>query len=341
MDPLATIADAQPDGAALAHADRLRRRVEEALAGLDLPREPRELYEPVRYVLGGGGKRLRPVLLLLAAEAAAADVRASERALPAALAAEVFHNFTLVHDDIMDHAAERRGRPTVHVVWDESTALLVGDYLLGLAYALLGRTETDDLPALLQTFSTMVARVCEGQALDEAFEERDDVALDDYLRMIAGKTGALLECVLELGGRIGGAEAGVLDALRRAGRALGLAFQIQDDLLDLTAEAPDWGKTIGGDLREGKKTYLVLLALERARGEDLAWFRRVVRDRGLPEREVPEARARMERLGVLEATRQAVHRHCAEGLQALGTLPASPAREALLALAARLASRAR
>lgn len=321
-----------------AHLDDLRQRVEEALAAMPLPAEPKELYDPVRYVLEGGGKRLRPVLLLLAAEACGGSC---DRALPAALAAEVFHNFTLVHDDIMDHAVERRGRRSVHVVWNESTAILAGDFMMGLAYQLLSQTPGTDLARLFAVFHRMVAAVCEGQALDEAFEHRDDVTVEDYLDMIARKTGALLVCVLEMGGLIAGADDVTIARLAEAGRHLGCAFQIQDDLLDLTADDADWGKTIGGDLVEGKKTFLLLRAMERASGDERAWFERIARKPGLAPALVPEARDRMAAIGVLDEAASAVQHHSEAGIAALQTLPDSDARATLLWLARRLALRVR
>jgi geranylgeranyl diphosphate synthase, type II len=323
---------------AAARIEHLRQRVDSALAELPLPDEPQELYAPVRYVLDGGGKRLRPVLLLLAAEACGCP---ADDAMPAALAAEVFHNFTLVHDDIMDHAAERRGRPAVHVVWNESTAILTGDLMMGLAYNLLAQTPRTDLAPLFDTFHRMVAAVCEGQALDEAFERRPDVTVEDYLDMISRKTGALLVCVLELGARIAGASGETLARLADAGRHLGRAFQIQDDLLDLTADDADWGKTIGGDLVEGKKTFLLLRAVERASGADREWFEQIAARPGLPPEHVPEARRRMAVLGVLDEAVAEVRRHSEAGIAALESLPETDAREALVWLAQRLALRVR
>ncbi len=314
----------------------LRDRVDAALAALEMGAEPPELYEPVRYVLAGGGKRLRPVLLLLAAESYGAELA---RAMPAALAVEVFHNFTLVHDDIMDHAATRRGRATVHERWDEGTAILCGDYLMALAYDLLAQTRTSRFAEMHRAFHRMVVRLCEGQALDEAFETRAELTVADYLDMIDRKTGALLEAVLDLGALVGDAPETDRAVLRAVGRNVGRAFQIQDDLLDLTADHRDWGKVIGGDLMEGKKTYLLLRALERAEGEERAWFRRIVEAGGLPEGEVDEARARMERLGVLDDARAAVLRHSAVSLERLQTLPASPARDTLHWLIDRMRAR--
>lgn len=318
------------------HVERLRARVNGALPGLIPEQDPAELYDPARYVLDGDGKRFRPVLLLLAAEAFGAPV---ERALPAALAVEVFHNFTLVHDDIMDHAAERRGRPSVHVRWDESTAILCGDYLMGLAYELIARVETDRLAELIHTFHETMRQLCEGQARDKVFETRADVSVGAYLEMVDGKTGALLRAALEMGGLIGGADGAARAELRAAGEQLGRAFQIQDDLLDLIADDERWGKRIGGDLIEGKKAYLLLRALERTEGEDHAWFARIVRDGGLPPSEIAEARERMARSGVLEEARGAVEAHSARALRHLGALPSSAAAETLRWLVLRMQAR--
>ena len=308
------------------HVERLRRRINDELAGLALAEEPADLYEPVRHVLAGKGKRVRPILVLLAAEAFSARV---ERALPAALAVEVFHNFTLVHDDIMDHADSRRGRPTVHRKWDASTAILSGDYLMSLSYELLARTQASNLSALLQTFSRMVTRLCEGQSLDKTFETRRHVSVAEYLHMVDCKTAALIQASLELGGQVAEAGPEARAVLRRMGRHIGRAFQIQDDLLDLTADHDRWGKQIGGDLVEGKKTFLLLRTLERAEGEELAWFSRIVETEGLPEDSVDEARDRMEQLGVLKEARLAVTRHSAAAKDELKLLPSGPSTETL------------
>lgn len=307
--------------------DALRAEVDQALAGLIPAAEPSGLYEPARYVLDGGGKRLRPTLLLLTAGAYRVP---TEAALPAALAVEVFHNFTLVHDDIMDHAATRRGRPTVHVRWDENTAILCGDYLMAVAYAQLARLASPELADVLATFHRMVTRLCEGQMLDKQYETSTQVSVEDYLDMIDRKTGALLQAVLELGGVLGGASGEQRDALGRLGQALGRAFQIQDDLLDLTSADERWGKPIGGDLIEGKKTILVLRALERAEARDEVWLAPVMRGDGLDPSRVGEARERMRALGVLEEARADVRRYTerAEGfLQS--AVPVSAERETL------------
>lgn len=304
----------------------LRERVDAVLPTLVPEMDPEGLYGPVRYVLRSGGKRLRPILLLLAAQMFDVDV---EEALSAALAVEVFHNFTLVHDDIMDHAEERRGHPTVHVKWDQSTAILCGDYLMGLSYVLLARSPAPSTVQLVERFQRMVAQLCEGQTLDKQFEERVDVSVDEYIAMVDRKTGALLQASLELGGMLGGAGADQLDLLSHIGRNAGRAFQIKDDLLDLTAEHDRWGKAVGGDLVEGKKTYLLLRSIERSDEPDRSWLSRIIEENGLAPALVSEARERIRRSGVLEEARNEVLRYSREALDSTESLPDSPAADSL------------
>ena len=311
--------------------------IDDALAALDLPGEPAGLYAPVRYVLDGGGKRIRPALVLLAAEAFGGD-EARGRALPAALGVETFHNFTLVHDDIMDHAATRRGRPTVHEKWDEPTAILAGDLMMGLAARLIVGAEGPDPAELAEAHYRAVSLLCEGQTLDMAFESRRDVTVEEYLAMIDRKTGALLGHALEVGALVGGARPEAVTALAEAGVTLGRAFQIQDDLLDLTADPETWGKPVGGDLVEGKRTFLVLTARPRAEAADATWLDAVL-DGGLDPDRVPAVRDRLAALGVLDTAAEAVARHTEEARAALGALPESPATDALRQLAFGLASR--
>lgn len=303
----------------------LRRRIDAGLPTVVEGTSPAGLYDPMRYALDAGGKRIRPLLTLLAADlyGAAAD------ALGAALAVEVFHTFTLVHDDIMDAAPTRRGRPTVHTRWDVPTAILAGDLLLGEAYRLVADSPRGDLRAMLATWTDAVRRLCEGQALDMAFETDDAVTLDAYLDMIDRKTGALLACALELGGHIGGADENDRAALCDLGYAVGRAFQIQDDLLDLTADSADWGKAVGGDVMEGKKTYLLLRALDVATGDDADVLHALVAAKGCAPDAVPDVRARMDRLGVLDDARRAVADWTQAAAGALGRLPAGLARDAL------------
>jgi geranylgeranyl diphosphate synthase, type II len=311
---------------AQATRDHWRAKVEEAIATAVPDGHPAELYEPARYVLQAGGKRLRPILTVLSAEMFGG--RGAE-VLPAAVAVEVFHNFTLVHDDIMDHADTRRGRPTIHARWDESTAILVGDLLMGLAYGHLSRLSPAVVPEALGRFSVMVRRLCEGQSLDMTFETRKAVSIDEYLAMIDGKTGALLACALELGAIIAGAGPSRREEAGRVGLDIGRAFQIQDDLLDLTASDTRWGKTVGGDLLEGKRTYLLLLARERAPEAEL--LDRVFEGHLRPD-EIAGVRNLMDELGVLDDTRNAVIFHTNAAIERLEAVPASAARRSLVDL---------
>lgn len=308
------------------HVDALRARVDEALLPVVTDRASDILCKPIEHILRSGGKRVRPTILLLVAAAYGA---AEEQALPAALAVEVFHNFTLVHDDIMDESAERRGQPTVHVEWDSGTALLAGDLMLGLSFDLLSQVEDTELAPLYGVFNPMVEQLCAGQALDAALEDEREVPLDAYLDMIDRKTGALLSASFEMGGVIGKASSADQEHLRAAGRLVGRAFQIQDDLLDLTADDDEWGKAVGGDLVAGKKTFLTLRALEVADGDEYDWFLRLVTEGGLPPEDVSEARERMARLGVFQDARDAVTAYTDRARDELHVLPDAPATDTL------------
>lgn len=253
--------------------EQLRRRIDRYLATLQTGGTARQLGEACSYVLTGGGKRLRAVLVLLSSETVGGT---AERALPAGAAVEIMHNFTLVHDDIMDNAAARRGRPTVHTRWDLNTALLAGDTLLATSYRTLLATRAADHGTLVKLLTRSVIDVCEGQALDMEYEQRTDVTLDDYFTMIQRKTGRLISVSTELGALVGGGTARDIRALRRFGHHLGTAFQLQDDLLDVIGDERDFGKTIGGDIVEGKRTFLLLTALARARGNDRRALERVM-----------------------------------------------------------------
>ena len=305
---------------------RLGGDVTEALGRLVAHADPEVLYDPVRYVIAGEGKHIRPVLLLLSAGLFGVD---TAHAMPAALAVELTHDFALVHDDIMDNADSRRGRASVHVRWDEDIAILCGDVLLSMSFDLVARTSSPHVPLMVRMFAAMVAALCEGQALDKAFEKRKQVTPAQYLDMIDRKTGALVSAALELGGMIGGASSTQREALWSMGREAGRAFQIQDDLLDLVAEDVHWGKPIGGDLMEGKKTFLLLEALARSAGGDYAFFSRIRRGAGLPPEEIPEARSRLEGLGVIELARERVRRHSAAAAAYVEHLPRGVAASAL------------
>ncbi len=222
-------------------------------------KEPKNLYEPIIYILGLGGKRLRPVLTLMTAEIFDEDYK---KALDAALAVEVFHNFSLVHDDIMDDAPLRRGKTTVHEKWDTNTGILSGDAMLINAYQLFENYDGATFRSLAQLFSKTAIEVCEGQQYDVDFETRDDVTIPEYLKMIEYKTAVLVGAAMKMGAIIANASVAEQDNIYDFGRYLGIAFQLQDDYLDAFGDPKTFGKQVGGDIIENKKTFLYLKSLE-------------------------------------------------------------------------------
>ena len=245
-------------------------KIEAGLNGIELPVQPGSLYEPYRYALSVGGKRIRPMLTLLANGMCGGSL---DDGMPAALSVEILHNFTLVHDDIMDSADTRRGEASVFKKWNENIAILSGDVMFADAYQQLSfygadeRYSKDEFAAVHSVFSKAIITICEGQALDMEFVDRPTVQKNEYLEMIAGKTAALLSGALELGAISAHASSEKRKELAELGYEMGIAFQIQDDLLDATADPEKFGKRPGGDIFEGKKTYLTILALERADDE--------------------------------------------------------------------------
>ena len=223
--------------------------------------EPNELYEPIDYILNVGGKRLRPALVLMGANLFSENISS---ALPAAYAVEIFHNFTLVHDDIMDEAPLRRGQQTIHTKYDTNVAILAGDVMLVYAYEYLLKCSKNRLSEIMKSFNAFAIAVCEGQQMDVNFENRNDVTIPEYIKMIELKTAALIQGAL----RIGAYEAGAGDEdayhLSEFGRNIGIAFQLQDDILDTFGDPAKFGKKVGGDIAQNKKTYLVLKSLELA-----------------------------------------------------------------------------
>jgi geranylgeranyl diphosphate synthase type II len=324
----------------------LRRMVERRLAVAVTPGSPRDLTEACRYVLSAGGKRIRSTLLLLSCEAVGGTAR---QAVDAGAAIEILHNFTLVHDDIMDNAVARRGRPTVHIRWNVNNALLTGDVLLGIAYSSLLRTRDSDIPRLCALFTQGLIEVCEGQALDLEFERRENVSARDYFTMIEKKTGRLIALAAEMGGLIGGGRPKDIGALRSFGHYLGRAFQLQDDLLDVIADQATFGKSIGGDIVERKKTYLLLTALEQATKEDRLYLETFMRkyppgtDRTDPKaraRTITDVTAIYHKYGVIDETRSLVDRNTRKALAALTALQHSGATEMLARLSEELVQRA-
>ena len=240
---------------------QLQELISEKIKSLNFDKEPKGLYEPISYTLVSGGKRIRPAMVLAACNMFSETI---EPAIPVALAFEVFHNFTLLHDDIMDNSPVRRNQETVHVKWNSNTAILSGDAMMIEAYELLTELPADLLKDILKLFNKTALEVCEGQQYDMDFETKEIVSEEEYLKMIKLKTSVLIAAALKAGAICGGASDTDADLLYDFGLNIGLAFQIQDDLLDTYADTSEFGKKIGNDIITGKKTFLLITALEKA-----------------------------------------------------------------------------
>ena len=273
--------------------------VENLLAGLITGSEPKSVYEPFGYILCGCGKRLRPVLTMICCGAAGGE---PFDALRAAAAIEILHNFTLVHDDIMDKSPMRRNRPTIHNKWDEPTAILTGDLMVGWGYKLLpGSSEHPRSSRILAEYTNALIEVCEGQAYDMEFNQKKNIRIEEYFKMIEKKTSRLLEASAAIGGNAGSGTGQQIEALRLFARYLGIAYQLQDDLLDLTAKQAELGKKIGKDIIEGKKTLMILWAEKKAQSsEDRKLINEFINSNGLPEKRIPEIKEMFLRLNIFD-----------------------------------------
>lgn len=258
--------------------DQILNLFENYLAQIQFPEEPEQLYKPILYSMSGGGKRIRPTLLMLACEAFGGDV---QQALPAAAAVEMFHNFTLLHDDIMDNAEVRRGKPSVYASWGNNVAILSGDAMMICSYRLLSKVPSEKLASIMEIFTTTALQVCEGQQYDMDFESRQKVSVVEYMHMIELKTSVLLAGAAAIGAVLGDASEEDCRQIYRYALELGLAFQLQDDLLDSYGTQEELGKRIGGDILEGKKTCLMLNAMSRATEEDREVLRSTYLDASL------------------------------------------------------------
>ena len=308
------------------------------IAKLDWKREPYGLYEPIEYTLAAGGKRVRPQLAMIANQMFGGN---DEDVLPAALALEVFHNFTLLHDDVMDKADVRRGRPTVHVKWNENTAILSGDQMLIEAYKLLSGVPADKLPRVLQLFNKMATEICEGQQYDVDFESQEHVTIEEYLKMIRLKTSVLLANALQTGAYIAGADKQAQGDLYEFGINIGLAFQIQDDILDVWGDPKTFGKAVGGDISCNKKTFVYLEAMRRLGDEVIGnelqqWYSQVLEDNTTKIAAVKEI---FEQLDVRTACEKVVEDYTQKALALLNQLPQNAATEQLRQLANKLNTR--
>ena len=305
---------------------------EAALRQMQTPAEPELLYVPIIYSMSGGGKRLRPVLLLIANEAFGGN---TDKAMPAALAVEVFHNFTLLHDDIMDNAAVRRGKPSVFAKWGENVAILSGDAMLITAYKYLAMLDAERLARVMPIFNEMALEVCEGQQYDMDFESMTTVTVEDYILMIERKTSALLSGSAMIGATLAGASDEDVKKIYRFATELGLAFQLQDDMLDSFGDEA-LGKKIGGDILEGKQTYLMVQAMNRASEAEREVLRTTHKNAALSDIEkISTVKALYEKLDVKRATEQQIELRFERALAVLNTLSIDNERTVRLAEFAR------
>ncbi len=293
-----------------------------------LEKEPKNLYKPINYILKLGGKRLRPVLTMLAAEMFNTSY---QKAMPAALAIEMFHNFSLVHDDIMDDAPLRRGQQTVHEKWDVNTGILSGDAMLILAYQLFEQYDGATFRELAKLFSKTAIEVCEGQQYDVDFETRDDVTLDQYLKMIEYKTAVLVGAALKMGAIIAGASHSCQEAIYTFGRDLGLAFQLQDDYLDAFGDPETFGKQVGGDIIENKKTFLYLTALDNSDRDEAQQLRHLYSvSPNDPSEKIETVKQQFVDCGAAKATQDEIKRHTQRAFDALASLKIDDAQKQVL-----------
>lgn len=306
----------------------IQEKIEREIGQLEFDCPPKSLYEPITYILSLGGKRIRPALVLMAYNLYREDV---EKAIRPAIGLEVFHNFTLLHDDLMDQADKRRNKPTVHKVWNANTAILSGDAMLIAAYQLIGETAPEHLKEVLDLFTRTALEICGGQQYDMEFESRMDVSEEEYLEMIRLKTAVLLACSLKTGAILAGASREDAENLYRFGINIGLAFQLQDDLLDVYGDTKTFGKNIGGDILCNKKTFLLINALRRAEGEQKAQLEHWIARKDFDAAEKIAAVTNIYNvLGLKELSEAKMQTYYAEGMKNLVALSVSEERLAVL-----------
>lgn len=316
--------------------------IDTKLAALDLPDMPSILYDPVRYTLSLPGKRIRPYLTLIGCGLCGGDI---DEAIPAAVAIELLHNFTLIHDDIMDRADTRRGKPSVFKKWSKNTAILSGDVMYAKAFKQLqyygksNKYSKSQYHTILDIFLNSAETVCEGQAYDLGFENQNNVTIDDYIHMIKGKTAALISGSLAVGGAVAGAAENEVDELRFIGKKAGIAFQIQDDLLDATADPEKFGKKRGGDIIEGKKTYLTLLALQRCNDHQKQLLTRVLGNQKSDIDDVKKVTQIYSTLNIIEDTKEAIRYHYESAMDHLEEFESSEYKDEIITFLNRLISR--
>jgi geranylgeranyl diphosphate synthase type II len=296
-------------------SNELLKKVNEALDGLVYDRKPYSLYEPIKYVLSIGGKRVRPVLTLLAYNHYKDD---PERIMTQAIGLETYHNFTLLHDDLMDNADMRRGHETVHRRWDANKAILSGDTMLLLAFQRVAQVPADKLKEVFNLFTVTTLEIDEGQELDVTFENRNDVTEDEYIEMIRLKTSVLLACALKMGAILGDAPQKDAELMYQLGEQVGLAFQLQDDLLDVYGDPKVFGKMIGGDITSNKKTYMLINAFNRANAEQRSELQRWIDAKDFNRQEKVDAVTRLyDEIGIRQLCEQKINHYFEQASQTL------------------------
>jgi len=311
-----------------ATVSKLLERLNKEIQSYNYGTNPANLYEPIGYIMGLGGKRMRPLLTLLSAHLFSEQL---ETVYKPALAVEVFHNFTLMHDDIMDKAPLRRGKPTVHEKWNGSVAILSGDVMLVKAYELLMEVEQDLLKETICAFNTCAQEVCEGQQLDMNYESAEEVTESEYLEMIRMKTSVLLGFSLELGGILTKASDNNKKLLREFGLNMGMGFQLMDDLLDVYGDHEKFGKQVGGDIAANKKTFLTIKAFEKAKGKDLDTLKRHFQSKGEDvSKKIKEVTDIYNRLEVKSITEEKINYYFQEGLKKLSHVDAPLYKKAVI-----------
>lgn len=318
--------------------NEILQKIEQEITRLQFPHPPKSLYDPIEYILSLGGKRIRPALVLMACNLYKEDV---EDAIKPALGLEVFHNFTLLHDDLMDEADKRRNKPTVHKVWNANTAILSGDAMLIAAYQLIGETKAESLKEILNLFTVTALEICGGQQYDMEFESRTDVTEAEYIEMIRQKTAVLLACALKMGAITGNASETDAEALYQFGINIGLAFQLQDDLLDVYGDTATFGKNIGGDILCNKKTFMLINALRRASDEQKAkleyWISQKTFD---PAEKIAAVTEIYNQLHLKQLSEDKIHNYYDQAMECLATLRVAPERLNILKeVSARLMNR--
>ena len=309
--------------------------VNQTIAAIPYPAEPRQLYEPIAYHMALGGKRIRPVLALMACDAMGGD---SNAAIDAAVGIEMFHNFTLLHDDVMDNADVRRGKVTVHRRWNDNTAILSGDTMLTIATQYIARTANWQV---MDLFNKTAIEIYEGQQWDMDYEVRNDVTVDEYINMIRLKTSVLLGCALKTGALIANADSKQADLLYEAGVNMGLAFQLRDDVLDVWGDPATFGKEIGGDIMNNKKTFLLINAMNLAKGDDADELRHWLNDPyATRDDKVNGVTALYERLGTRQLAEDAIARYNDQAVAAFNQVKMTDEdKKTFISLANKLAGR--